>query len=263
MTVKSNLLSIVQDILSDLNADEVNSITDTEDSEQVARIIKATYLAIVSKNNWPHTRRALTILARSNTDFPTHMLIKEELKELVSINYNKAKVGEVRKRYTPIKYLFPDEFLRKTNTRDNTSAEVDVVIDDSGIELLISNNKHPDYYTSFNDNDLVFDSYLSTVDSSLQVSKVQAQGFIIPEFLLEDSFVPDLPADAFSLLIEESTSRAQFKMRQFVDTKAEQESGRQRRTMSQKSWSVNSGNRFPNYGRRSKINTGREGVNNG
>jgi len=251
MAVKPNLLSIVQDILVDLNADEVNSINETEDAEQVARTVRATYRALIIKNNWPHTRRALTILPRSDTDFPTHMLIKEDLKELISVNYNKALLGETRKRYTLIPYLNPDEFLRKTNKRDNTTAEVDVIVDDSGIELMIANNRHPECYTSFNDKDMVFDSYLSTVDSTLQISKVQAQGYIIPDFVLENTHVPDLPADGFSLLIEEATSRAQFKMRQFIDTKAEQEAGRQSRKQSQKSWTVNGGARYPNYGRSS------------
>lgn len=249
MAVKKTLLEIVQDILLDLNSDEVNSISDTEDSEQVANIVKNTYLALITKNTWPHTRRALTVNARSDNEFPTHMIIKEDLKELLSIFYNTAKTGETQKKYRELSYADPDEFLRRTNKRNNDEANVDIIIDDSGIELLIKNDKAPDFYTSFNDVDIIFDSYDSMIDSSLQQSKVQAQGYIIPEFKLLDTFVPDLPVDGFSLLLEESTSRAQWKMRQLIDNKAEQESARQMRRQSQKSWTVASGTRFPNYGR--------------
>lgn len=249
MAAKRTLLDIVQDILYDMNADEVNSISDTEDAEQVARIVRSTYRALITKNTWPHTRRALTINARSDSNFPTHMIVKDELKELIGINYNKQNVGETRKYYRPIKYLEPDEFLRKTNLRNNDDADVDIIVDDSGIDLLIKNDKHPDYFTSLDDVNIIFDSYDSSVDSTLQESKVQAQGYIIPDFELRDNFVPDLPVDAFSLLLEESTSRAQFKMRQLVDNKAEQESGRQMRRQSRKSWTVAGGLKFPNYGR--------------
>lgn len=249
MSVKMTVLEMVQDILSSLNSDEVNSISDTEDAEQVASILKNTYLAIITKNEWPHTRRVLTINPRSDNNFPTHMVIKEELKELISVYYNVIKSGETQKKYQQVHYMDPDTFLRKINKRNNDEADVDVIIDDSGIELLIKNDKHPEYFTSFDDVNLVFDSYDSVVDTTLRQSKFQATGYIIPEFTLSNTFVPDLPADGFSLLLEEATSRAQWKMRQLIDTKAEQESARQMRRQSQKSWTVGGGNVFPNYGR--------------
>lgn len=247
--MKPTLLEIVQDILSDVEGDEVNSITDTEESEQVARHVKAAYRAIVSKSNWPHTRRAVALVVRSDLNFPTHMTVKEELKELISVRYNVAKEGDSRRIYKELTYLDPDKFLTKLNARDNTSDNIDIVLDDSGIELLINNNKAPQYYTSFDDVNLVFDSYDSAVDDTLQESKLQAQGYIIPEFTITDSFVPDLPVDAFSLLHEESVSRVQLKMRQFQDSKAEAEAVRQSRWQSRKNWVVAGGINFPNYGR--------------
>lgn len=247
--MKQTLLEIVQDILSDVEGDEVNSISDTEESEQVARHVKAAYRAIVSKSVWPHTRRAVALVPRSDSSFPTHMTVKEELKELISVRYNTAKLGETRKTYKELSYLDPDKFLVKLNARDNDSATVDVVIDDSGIELLINNNKAPQYYTSFDDVSVIFDSYDSAVDSTLQASKLQAQGYIIPEFTISDDFIPDLPVDAFSLLYEESVSRVQLKMRQFQDQKAEAESQKQSRWQSRKSWVVAGGINYPNYGR--------------
>lgn len=259
MSQKKTLLELVQDVLSDISGDEVNSIFDTVESEQVANHIKGAYHAIVSNTVWPHTRRALTLIARSDNAFPTHMKVKEELKELISIFYNCAKVGETKRNYKELKYLLPDDFLRKLNSRNSDNTDTDIVVDDSGIELLIKNDKAPEYYTSFNDVDIVFDSYDKEVDSSVQISKVQASGYIIPEFRLEDSFVPDLPVDAFALLREESTSRCQWKMRQIQDIKSEGEAKRQSRWLSQKSWTVRGGIQFPNYGKGSK-NAGIQGL---
>lgn len=243
------LLKIVQTILSDMDGDEINSIQDTEESVQVARIVENTYLAIVSNTTWPHTRRALTIDARSSSDFPNYVVVKDSLKELISIYYNTRSISDTRDIYTKLTWLEPDNFLYKTNLRDSSQSNVKTVIDDSGVKLFILNDKAPEFYTSFNDVDIVFDSYDSAVDSTIQVSKVQALGYIIPPFSLEDDFEPDLPPDAFSLLIERSTSSAQFKLRQFQDLKAEQEGTKQSRWMSRKAWRVKGGIRYPNYGK--------------
>lgn len=248
--MKMTLLEIVQSILSDMDGDEVNSIADTAESEQVANIVLNTYRAIVSHTTWPHTRRAVALIPNSDSRYPTHLTVKEELKELISVRYNKAKVDDDRLLYKELDWVDPDDFLRRTNNRNSTKANVEVVNDYSGIQLLIMNDKAPDFYTSFDDVVLVCDSYDNTVDTSLQQSKLQAQGYIIPDFSLEDSFIPDLPADAFSLLLEESVSRAQYKLRQFQDTKSEVESQKQSRWLSRKSWTVEGGIRYRDYGRK-------------
>lgn len=247
--MSKTVLELVQTILSDIDGDEVNSISDTEESEQVARIVKSTYESIVSHTTWPHTRRAVALTPRSDSNYPTHMVFNENVKELISVFYNKADLGETRKDYKEINWVDPDDFLRKTNVRNNDETTVDVIIDDSGIELLIRNDKAPEYFTSFDDVNLVFDSYDSAVDSTLQESKFQAQAYIVPTFTMSDSFEPDLPPDAFSLLQEEATSRAQYKLRQFQDVKAEQESTKQSRWLSRKAWRANGGIKYPSYGR--------------
>ena len=52
--MKYTLLEIVQEILSDMDSDEVNSIDDTVESQQVASIVRSAYMAIMSNRNW-HT----------------------------------------------------------------------------------------------------------------------------------------------------------------------------------------------------------------
>lgn len=248
--MSQTLLEMVQDILSEINGDEVNSISDTEESDFVARLFRTTYRDLSSHTSWPHTRRAVAITARSDTDFPTHFTVNSDIKKLISINYDTRKNGETRRNYKPMKYKDPDEFLVYLNKRDNTQNTVDIIIDDSGIELLIQNDKAPEYYTSFDDVNLIFDSYDSAVDSTLQESKLQAQGYIIPEFQLVDSFVPELPPDAFSLLYQETLSRVQLKAREFQDIKAEQEATKQSRWMSRNAFRVHGGITYPNYGRK-------------
>lgn len=250
--MKMTLLEMVQDILSDMDSDEVNSINDTTESEQVANIIKSTYFAMMATRNWPHLKKGIELVASGNDAYPTHMSVPDTLKELCFVNYNKAKQGETRKRYEEIRWIEPDDFLRKTNQRNSDEDNIDVIVDCSGVELLIRNDLAPSYYTSFDDKHLVFDSYDKLTEDTLQSSKVQAQAYVLPDWQQDDDFVPFLPDEAFILLLEESKSKAQYKLRQFQDVKAEQEAGRQNRWLSRKAWRVNGGIQYPNYGRGSR-----------
>lgn len=69
---------------------------------------------------------------------------------------------------------------------------------------------------------------------------------------MTDTFIPVLPEEAFTLLLEESKSRASLKINQQADQKAEQEAGRQNRWLAGKQWRAHKGERTPNYGRRGR-----------
>lgn len=249
--MKQNLLEMVQDILSDMDGDFVESINDTDEATQVAQIIKSTYYAMMSNRNWPHTARAINLEPVGDINRPTHMKINEEIKELISVYYDKARDPSDRIDYRQIQYVDPDQFLRYTNRRNNNDPNTLVVLDNSGIKLMVLTNKAPEIFTSFNDNDLVFDSYDSVVDSTLQSVKFQARAYVIPIFEMVDTFIPDLPGEAFAALIEESKSKAQLKLKSTQDVKAEQEAGRQNRWLSRKAWRAHSPDIYPfDYGRR-------------
>lgn len=250
--MKMTLLEITQDILNDLDGDEVNSIDDTMEAQQVAQMVKSTYYAQISNRNWPHTRKLVSLQASGDSALPTHTKLIDPIKELVSVNYNCVKDGETRKRYQQMKYLDPDNFLRKSNQRNSDEANIDVIIDPTGIELLIRNDLAPTYFTSFDDTTIIFDSYDSSVDDTIQESKVQAMAYVIPAWSHVDDFIPDLPDEAFTALLEEAKSRAMFKLKQMTDSKAEQESGRQQRWLSRKAWRVAGGVKYDNYGRNGK-----------
>lgn len=248
--MKLTLLDITQDILNDLDSDEVNSIDDTIESLQVAQIVKSSYLALMSKRNWPHLRRAIQLEASTLTSRPTHMVLNDEVKELTLVNYDKQQDGDANKNYLPVKFLEVDDFLRLSNLRRSSNDNVLTVLDDSGIELLILNDTAPTYYTTFNDTTLVFDSFDVAVDSTLQSNKVQAQGYINPTWVMSDTHIPDLPAEAFQALQEEAKSRASIKLRQITDISASAEAIKQDRWLAQKAFRVDGGNKWPNYGRR-------------
>jgi len=108
----------------------------------------------------------------------------------------------------------------------------------------------PTYYTSFDENYIVFDSYDSDVDTSLQNSKVQCYGKRYPTFTMSDAFTPDLPVQMFSYLLNEAKSTCFLTLKQAPNQKAEQHSITQRRRMSQEAWKISNGITYPDYGRK-------------
>lgn len=247
---KMTLLELTQDILNELESDEVNSITDTAEAFQVASIIKNTYYNMISNRNWPHLKKAITLNGTSDSTYPNYLLIPEDVQEVHWVKYDKRKVGETRKQYLDVSYLHPDEFIYKVNQRNNDDSNVVVVADYDGISLLIRNDIAPTYYTSFDDEKLVFDSYDNTVDSSMQGNKSQAFVTYQPVWTMDDTYVPDLPTDAFMELLEEAKSTAFIAIKQSANQKSEQKATRQRRWMSRKGWKAHGGIRYADYGRR-------------
>lgn len=245
------LLRIVQDVLSDLDSDEVNSISDTAEALQVANIVRSTLRTMLSSRNWPHTRRTLRLTSYGGSSYPTHMVLPDNVKEVISLNYNKIKTGETKLRYKPVYWKEPDEFIRYTNNRNNDNSNVDIITDPSGVQLLILNDKAPEYYTSFDDTNIVMDSYDSAVDSNLQQSKTQLLAYInLDDLEIDDDAVPDLPEESFMALVEEVKSRASLKIGSEPDIKSEEGSRKLERWNSRKAWRTSGGIRFPNYGRR-------------
>lgn len=252
MATKKTLLEITQEILSDMTSDEVNSITDTVEAEEVARIVVATFRNMSDNRNWAHQKTTAQLTGQGDTDKPTHFTVASNIKQIESVRYNKIVDGETRKQYKEIYWKEPDDFLRYVNKRNNDESNIEVVTDTGGIELLIRNDIAPTYYTSFNDDEVVMDSYDEDVDSTLQTSKTQIICYKTPTTSFDDDWTPDLPEEAFSGLIERAKVAAQHKVNDFKDLVAAEESGKQQRWLSRKNWRVNGGLKYPNYGRKGR-----------
>ena len=250
--MKITLLEIVQEIMSDMDTDEVNSIFDTVESEQIASIVKRSYVNLISTRNWPHLSKLIQLFGSGTIAKPTHLSMPTNIKQLEFLNYNISKLGETKRAYVEITYLEPVEFLFKTNNRNSDNENIEIVDNGGGVELLIDNSAHPRYWTSFNDQEIVFDSFDNTVDTTLQASKVQAKAYMTPTWTMEDDYVPDFPAEAFSNLVEEAKSTAFLVLKQMPNGKAEANAQRQARWLSRKSWSAKGGIQFAKFGRRGK-----------
>lgn len=247
---RMTVLEMVQDIANDLDTDFVNSIDDTVESQQIAQILKSTFFALMHRRNWRSNRQLLSLTASGDSALPTHMYLPDNLSELVLINYDCHREGQNRKVYTEMKYVLPDVFLRRQNGLNDAADNVDIILDPTGVKLMIRNDIPPTYWTSFDDKAIVFDAYDSKVEDTLQSDKCQAFGYMTPYWTHEDNAVPSIPEEDFTLLLEEAKSRASIKLKQVADQKAEQEAQRQDRWLSRKQWRAHGGINYPSYGRR-------------
>lgn len=248
--MKKTLFEIVDYILNEMDSDKVNGISDTVESEQVAQIVRSCYEEMMSNRNWPHLRKLIQLDSLGDTTKPNYLKAPDLLKEMVFFKYDVEKDGDTIPLFDEIKYRYPDEFLNLIARR--TGDNIQQVVDFSGSTLLIYNDRAPALWTSFDDKYIVTDSFDYAVDDTLKKSKTQCLAFMCPTWEHVDDFVPDLPAEAFSALIEEAKSTAFLTLKQMANQKAEQKAGRQNRWLSRKAWELKGGVRYENYGRASR-----------
>jgi hypothetical protein len=258
---RMTLLDVVSEILSDMTSDPVNSISDTFESQQVAKIVKRTYMNLLAERVWPHTGQLFKLTASGDASRPTHMLIEDEVESVEWVKYDCKRYGDTKADYQTIRYMRPEEFIELSMLRDSSEDNVETVIDYRGVPLFILNDAAPTYYTTFDDEHLVFDSYDSEIDSTLQSSKTQVFGYVEPEWRMEDSFVPLMPSKAFPLLVAEAKSQSFIKLKEVFSQKDEQAATRQRGWLSREKRRANPGTKYPDYGRPTPYQAKRRGNN--
>ncbi len=248
--MKYTLLEMVSDILSDMDSDEVNSIDDTVEAQQVAQIIKTCYFEMIANRNWPHLKKLIQLDPSLDTTRPVYLKIPEEVKELEFVRYDVTKADAVNQEWRTLKYKEPLEFLDYVSTRNSSNDNVVKISDYNGVQLLIVNDQAPTYWTSFDDVHLVVDSYDKAVDDTIKKSKTACSVYINPSWERMDESVPNLPIEAFPALLEEAKSTAFLALKQMANQKAEQKAKRQQSWLSRKAWTAAGGVQYPSYGRK-------------
>jgi hypothetical protein len=247
--MKLSLLGIVQEILNELDSDAVDSIDDTVESQQVAAIVRSCFNELTSNRNWPHLKKIIQLESSGDLTKPNYLIVPDRIQQLEFFKYDKRKSTQNHSVIQDVLYKDPWDFLTYISGRNSETANTVEVTDFSGTTLLIKNNVAPQFWTSFDDTYLVTDSYDATIDDTLKKSKTQCHAYMTPEWSHLDSSIPNLPADAFALLIEESKSTAFFTLKQMTNQKAEQKAARQNRWLARKDWKAHGGVQYDNYGR--------------
>ena len=354
--MKQTLLDMTQNILSALSSDEVNSISDTTESMQVAQIIRNKYNDIVSRGELPEHKEWFQLDPSLDGTSPVLMYVPDGVSKIEWIKYFDTNTGfQTNTTQHDINVDLPDpephwsatsttanavslgvktfvlnddmldikvgDFMVATSgpnvlygtVTDYTNYDLTVNItnkigagtysiwvinqnvngqDPPGYQYVtilpieqfvdyinsfspsesdVASYTFTDSYNSINNNFtfyyknsgtprfctvlsnywVLFDSYDATQDVTLQASKTLCFGQIVPNFVMEDDFVPDLDDQQFPLLLNEAKSLAFFELKQQQHVKADQEIKRQWSTVQRNKATVNRPTNFdalPNFG---------------
>ena len=233
---RMTVLDMVQDILSEMDSDEANSINDTVEAYQIARIIKNSYYEMISAKGYKYFDRVKALDSIADGSKPNYLKLPEDVVSIDWIRYNDEEIH----------YKTPEDFLIEVKGFNTDQV---TITDFSGIDYKIQTNRDPKYWTSFDEEHIVFDAYDNTSESTLQSSNSQSKVFVEPVFTISDTFIPDIPLSMFPQLLAESKSTSFSHIKQLPSQKAEQKANRQRRRVSTQS-RLNNGIKYPNYGRK-------------
>lgn len=287
--MRLTLLQYVQSILSSLGSDEVNSISDTTESLQVAEIVRATYFNIVARAGLIEHKQLIQLEPSVDPTQPVLMFIPDGIGKIEWIKYfnnnnlpNNAtdtgfqhdlnvditsSGGSSSISYPGYEYVIMlpvRHFLDMTSSFNPENSDVaqfqfsdNSNNYDGNYTFYYKTNKQPQFCTVLSNYYVIFDGYDSQVDDTLQASKTQAYGEIIPYWLMEDGFYPNMDEEQVPLLLNEAKSLAFYELKQTLHQKAEQEAKRQWSSLQKdksKSDHPSYFDELPNFGRWARSN---------
>jgi len=176
----------------------VSTIDDTIESQQLASIAEKVFNDLVNDifaNNLTENLVQLESLADSTK--PNYLRLPDTVSRIKDskVMYNKAtgETGATTLNLAEVPYMRPQDFLDEVGRRSTNQTNTQVVTDYSGYQMVIQNKTAPQFYTSFDDEHLVFDSFDSDVDSVLQSSKSAVLTSEQRTFTQSDTYVIDFP----------------------------------------------------------------------
>lgn len=246
------LLDLTQTVLSEMTSDQVNSISDTIEATDTATIIRQVYLELIDEMSLPTNRMLVALEGLGDTNKPTHMRIPANVSSVKWIKYDTRVAVSGNKNYTDMTWLDPHAFVTLVSSRPSSdTTNYQTVAYDANISLVVNRRHAPQYWTSFDDDYVVFDGFDSAVDSTLQSSKTIADVEMRPTLSLTDDAVVDLPQNLVNLLYTRALGRCMASIKQQVNPKVEQSSRRLDIRAQRNKWRAGRHNdRGPDYSRK-------------
>lgn len=287
---------MTQDILSNLSSDEVNSISDNAESLQIATIIRQKYFDIINRLDLPDHDELLQLLSSTDASLPVIMFIPDAVSNIKWIKYFNSNTNAAAALdnnttneingvpvnpndtsiLTPPGYqyvtILPNiQFIDMVNAFNPsqdfvlpyTFQDTSNVFNNS-FTLYFRNDRQPSYCTVISNHYVLFDSYDSTQDSTLQKSKTMFMGSVIPRFDMVDTFIPDLAEEQFGLLLNEAKALAYYELKQQPHQLAAKEIDRGWSNIQKQKAVVDKPTYFeqtPSFGRRSGYMWNNNGIN--
>lgn len=223
--MERTLLYTVQRVLEKLNLDPVNSINDTEDALLISREAESTFYDLMTRAEWRDKIDLIEVTSVSDLSNPTALKLDGDVHNITSLRYDVTTADSTNKLVREIHWLEPEEFLRRSYYNNTSEDNVDEVAY-KDIPLFIINNKMPEYYTSFDNEMLILDSYHSDTEDTLIGTKSVCYGKQVPSWAESDTFVIPVQDSLYPLYLSMLASACSIYMNSEVNQEDERRQAR-------------------------------------
>jgi hypothetical protein len=255
--MKYTLLDLTQTVLSSMDSDEVVSINDTVESQQVVKLIRAVYYDLIGRANLPEHYGLINLNTGPSTAQPIIMTLPTTVNKVEWLKYDKHILGQTDVQLEEVMFRDLETFMFEMNALDQDQTNVSSCSYTSNAfstTFIYRNDQAPTYYSVIDDFTFIFDSYDSAVDTvQLLGSKTLGYGQLVIPWTEIDSFVPDLDEPQFALLLNEAKALAWAELKQTSHAKAEVNAKRGWTTLQNTKFATEHQSAFdalPNYGRK-------------
>jgi len=244
------LLDIVQSVLSSMSSDEVNDINDTIESTQVTLIAKESYLDFMSQSEWPHLFRDGELIGLGDITRPNYMQLPASVYRIEEIKYEITEAGDADRKFKTIEYQEPSTFVENLDANNKSgNSDVQTVTSNNSTVMFIKNDLAPTYWTTFDNDLIVFDSYNIAEDTTLQASKTKCLFYELPVWVNTNTAIPDLDERFFPAYLAEVKRISYQNLRQQVSPTAEEQASRGRAMLRRQARRIDEVDTRAKYGR--------------
>jgi len=205
--MNQNLLDLVNDTLMNMNSNQVTTVTQTIEAQQVALIAKDTYEYLEELQRWDHKLRFSRALAAPDivpfgVGIPDGIQQIKEVRYLVPKDPSQPSGDECWKTLT---YMCPTDFLDvNACEREDTDLiefdDVDPIWPQGFIDFWGRNNKEPDSWTVIDESYMYFDSYNSSRQAAIDNSEIAILAYVKYTFdSTDDTYEIEIPDYDWSL----------------------------------------------------------------
>lgn len=252
---------MVQILLAALDSDEVNSIDDTVESNQLALLLRSCFYDLATDLQLPEHEGIFQLISSTDSSKPVIMTVPTSVCTVHQMRYDVRTADEVFANWRELVYLPLNEFVDQQNqlrTQDSSTSVQEVLINSGPVStqthrILCRTDTSPTYFTTYDDSHVILDSYDSTLESTLQGHKTQCFGSLYPTFELSNTYVPALDPTQFAYFLNKAKVRAFFELKQQENAEAAAEARKQKITIQSRKRRVPTQTEFdkiPKYGRR-------------
>lgn len=233
--MRMTLLDLTQEILSSMDSDEVNSISDTVESMQVARLLRRVYYDIAVDLGLPEEEGLFEVAQLdgvADITKPVIMEIPSNVSKISWIKYNNKTDSDTNADYKDVQFMPFEQFLEMQSTWANSDAsnvgQMSFTSNGETFEIMYLNDRFPKWFTTIGNDIVVFDAFDSDTEDTLTKARTMAYGIVYPVFTLADAFEPVMDPDEFSYYYNRAKVRAFNELKQQVNQEATAESRRQK-----------------------------------